>query len=448
MLGLGLGLSKGSQGLNRPLLNQIPNAVAGLGLNRLNSDVVEYENIVTNGDFSDGTTGYSISSGGGVSVELDNIVSLYNGASIKFINISTNFNVATKALETQIGKFFYSVWAKGENLSGIIYNRIRLVGTNLASLSIDTGTYDWKRFSIVFDVAEFDRILLGSTSGFEGTLWQDGVQLIKMSGTRYENYTAEQMNEAFPFTPTTAKAIVPQKPIRVYRDSDNAETDIGLIGNTLDTTSLLSFAGAGSAYVVKIYDQTNNGNNAIQSVAANCPRIVNAGVLEVDSNGDVSIYYDGTNDRFDITDNIGLDITSGGLSLVAKYDRDNSSHYIISKNDSSLATLQYAMASINNIGMLYLENTQNIVTDESTDNKKILALTYDFARAKSYLFGSLIQDNATTLPLTSRANIQIGCRSNSLDGSTKAAFFTGHISSIIIFNRAITQPEVTKLNKL
>ena len=39
--------------------------------------------------------------------------------------------------------------------------------------------------------------------------------------------------------------------IRVRRSNDNSETDIGFVGEALDTTSLTSFVGANSAYIVK-----------------------------------------------------------------------------------------------------------------------------------------------------------------------------------------------------
>ena len=42
--------------------------------------------------------------------------------------------------------------------------------------------------------------------------------------------------------------------IRVRRSSDNAEQDIGFANGVLDTSSLLTFCGAGSGYIVKKYD--------------------------------------------------------------------------------------------------------------------------------------------------------------------------------------------------
>jgi hypothetical protein len=71
--------------------------------------------------------------------------------------------------------------------------------------------------------------------------------------------------------------------IRVRRSSDNAEQNIGFNGDVLDTASLLSFVGSGSGYVVTIYDQSGNGNNANQTFASYQQRIVNSGSIVLDS---------------------------------------------------------------------------------------------------------------------------------------------------------------------
>lgn len=80
--------------------------------------------------------------------------------------------------------------------------------------------------------------------------------------------------------------------LRVRRDSDNAEQDIGFSGNDLDTASLSSFVGANSAYVTKWYNQGTGGStyDTAQTTAASQPRIVNAGTIETD-NGIVSVNF-------------------------------------------------------------------------------------------------------------------------------------------------------------
>jgi PKD repeat protein len=66
----------------------------------------------------------------------------------------------------------------------------------------------------------------------------------------------------------------------VRRSTDNATQSIGFSNNELDTTSLLSFAGAGNAFITTWFDQSNSNNNVISGTAANQPRIVNNGTLE------------------------------------------------------------------------------------------------------------------------------------------------------------------------
>ncbi len=81
--------------------------------------------------------------------------------------------------------------------------------------------------------------------------------------------------------------------IRVRRSNDNTEMDIGFSGNDLDTTSLKTFVGANSGFVVTWYDQSGNARNATRAVAADQPRIVNAGTVKR-INGKVSIEGDGS----------------------------------------------------------------------------------------------------------------------------------------------------------
>ena len=69
--------------------------------------------------------------------------------------------------------------------------------------------------------------------------------------------------------------------MRVRRDSDNAEQNIGFTASgDLDTVALLAFTGAGSGFVTTWYDQSGSGRHATQGTAANQPRIVNAGVVQ------------------------------------------------------------------------------------------------------------------------------------------------------------------------
>lgn len=72
--------------------------------------------------------------------------------------------------------------------------------------------------------------------------------------------------------------------IKVRRDSDDTTLDIGFVNDVLDVASLLAFVGSASGYIDTWYDFAGLGN-AVQATLTAQPRIVNAGVLDVDANG-------------------------------------------------------------------------------------------------------------------------------------------------------------------
>jgi hypothetical protein len=84
--------------------------------------------------------------------------------------------------------------------------------------------------------------------------------------------------------------------IRVRRSSDNATQNIGLSGSNLDTTSLLSFVGAGDGFVTRIFDQFN-GMNAFQDTASKQAKIVNSGSL-ITIGSDPALLFDGVDDGY------------------------------------------------------------------------------------------------------------------------------------------------------
>src|SRR5690554_2582580 len=64
--------------------------------------------------------------------------------------------------------------------------------------------------------------------------------------------------------------------IRVRRDLDNAEKDIGFMGKNLDVQDLLDFVGSGNGYVISTYSQ--GAISSFQGVANEQPLIVENGV--------------------------------------------------------------------------------------------------------------------------------------------------------------------------
>ncbi|TXH14227.1 MAG: hypothetical protein E6R03_09735 [Hyphomicrobiaceae bacterium] len=116
--------------------------------------------------------------------------------------------------------------------------------------------------------------------------------------------------------------------LRVRRSSDNVEQDIGFTSSgDLNTSSLTSFIGANSAFVVTWYDQSGNGRDATMATTANQPRIVNAGSVDVINTRPVLI-FDGVNDR--------LALAAASLTLAPPFTRFITAQYLSKTSKSVL----------------------------------------------------------------------------------------------------------------
>jgi hypothetical protein len=69
------------------------------------------------------------------------------------------------------------------------------------------------------------------------------------------------------------------KAFRVRRSSDNTEQDIGYVSGAVDSASLLTFCSATDGFVTKIYDNTANGFDLVQTTTGDQPQVVSSGSL-------------------------------------------------------------------------------------------------------------------------------------------------------------------------
>ncbi|MDO6430458.1 T9SS type A sorting domain-containing protein [Flavitalea sp. BT771] len=127
---------------------------------------------------------------------------------------------------------------------------------------------------------------------------------------------SQQILDLLSTSPTAAYSLrqlksTATKAIQVRRSSDNTTMDIGFTaGGDLDQTTLLSFVGGNNGYISIWYDQSGSGHDAVQATAAKQPRIVNAGVVDI-QNGRAICDFNGTTQTM-ATANFGL---SGPLSV-------------------------------------------------------------------------------------------------------------------------------------
>ena len=117
--------------------------------------------------------------------------------------------------------------------------------------------------------------------------------------------------------------------LRVRRSSDNTVQNIGFtIGGHLDTAALTGFCGSDSCFISTWYDQSGNGRNAVQATAANQPRIVNAGSVDMAGGRPGLIWPSVTNTTF-----LGMTaqfFAIGAVSAVAQYGSGTQTGWIAS----------------------------------------------------------------------------------------------------------------------
>jgi hypothetical protein len=88
-----------------------------------------------------------------------------------------------------------------------------------------------------------------------------------------------------------------QDVVEVRRASD--DTTRGFTADDIGDGTLTNWVGTGATdhgYVATWYDQSGNGNDAVQTISTQQPKIVDAGTLVTDSNGKCSIEFDGVDD--------------------------------------------------------------------------------------------------------------------------------------------------------
>lgn len=242
--------------------------------------------------------------------------------------------------------------------------------------------------------------------------------------------------------------------IRVRRSSDNAEQNIGFVGNDLDTASLLSFVGANDGLVTTIYDQSGNGYNFTQTIADYQPAIVSSGTLNT-KNGKPTIIFDGASDYMEILGSTGtfsfLHKTGQSFVSFVGYNRIASDQVVLANNYSSSAYHGYSlfMNSSSNIISLITRGVSGQATVGFTTNTAPLTANSlyllnnetDNGNATASLRSKLYVNNGSSLNLNTLTNtpstndtffnLSLGVAAG---GGARYSHYDGGISQLIIYN--------------
>jgi hypothetical protein len=264
--------------------------------------------------------------------------------------------------------------------------------------------------------------------------------------------------------------------IEVRRSTDNALLDIGYNSeNELDTATLLGFLAGATGTVRTLYDQTGLGNHFVQTILANQPRIVNAGVLET-RNGKPSMFFDGTNDVLTVASSTATykwlhDTTDGTfdqyINIVAQTgtsSNPNASYGLLGNNGGGSANIGYNTAYDDRAAFSFNDALRNFVVRgvggtfviQSIYNNTLLpnqlnAIAMGFNRnlpGFSDIFRDVIQiNNGQTL----RSNTFSGTTSNSNASfdlqlgsiGNNGALLLGYISECVLYRQSLAALAIT-----
>lgn len=119
--------------------------------------------------------------------------------------------------------------------------------------------------------------------------------------------------------------------LRVRRDSDNAEQDIGFSGTGIDEAAINSFCSGANCFVKTWYDQSGSGNNATQTTAGSQPKIYDSSTGIIYENSVAALDFDGSNDF---------------MSLAARISGSYAALWVVCNTDASLSSNSAPIAEV------------------------------------------------------------------------------------------------------
>jgi len=122
--------------------------------------------------------------------------------------------------------------------------------------------------------------------------------------------------------------------VTIQRASDNDTLVVGFSGDDFDSASALAFvSGADNGYVRTWWDQSGNGNHAVQSDTSLMPMIIRGGAL-ITINSKAAVDFDGVNDYL-LDDGAADDISTDYTKFVIHYGVQIVDDYFASMGSTS-----------------------------------------------------------------------------------------------------------------
>ena len=236
--------------------------------------------------------------------------------------------------------------------------------------------------------------------------------------------------------------------LRVRRSSDDAEQDIGFIGQTIDYAALLDFVGSGDGFVRTWYSQDGGTTrDLVQTTGTNQPQIVSSGALYTTIGGYPGLHF--TTSRYlnsdVIPESVYLGINAG--TIFALWDADTATstadgNTIWCNRGGWNGTFIQTISGTPNIRVFGYDGTEDFITTSgyATDTPYVTAWRHASGTLYSYVdatteVGSV--SHGTELTLT--ASFCVGQDSQTSNGSSG---FDGIITEVITYSAALSSGDL------
>jgi hypothetical protein len=196
--------------------------------------------------------------------------------------------------------------------------------------------------------------------------------------------------------------------LRVRRDSDNTEQDIGFDGSgDVDSAAIATFCGSANGYLRYFYDQSGNAKDAGQSTALDQPLIYN-GTAVITVNGKPAARFDGTNSFMQNSAAVTQPTTF--IMVNTWPTQDGNTQIMLDGINTTGGRQGYGMDS--DLGVRLFADTGNYGTDPMTAGDQTLGL-------------GIFNGTSSTLRLNGSAVSGIQTGTQDADGQTLGAVFNG-----------------------
>lgn len=230
--------------------------------------------------------------------------------------------------------------------------------------------------------------------------------------------------------------------IEVTNDSGTAQ-DIGFSSGYLDTSAIATHCGSGSGRISKWYDQSGNGDNAVQTSTSSMPLIFQSGsMLNVNSKAAAS--FDG-GDRlvtpsaqvhtgsFYVTSTIKTGSSIGNSQILNQDDANASTRFRVAQylRTASSGSGRARAVVFNTSGTNYADNTADSSVGTSTQ-MQISSYATSSGSVEAFVNSSSNGSSSYSGTLkTGSHELAIGSTAH---GSTPGAYWTGDVQEIIFWD--------------